>query len=141
MPMATREEQNKYQLEWIRKRKEEWFSKNGPCVDCGTWENLQLDHVDPSQKVTHNVWSWRKDRRDAELAKCVVRCKTDHDKKSFTERAKGEANGRSVLTAYDVLTIRKLSKNGHSNTSIANTYGVNKTAIGKIVNRKTWKHI
>lgn len=65
---------------YARNRKE-WFKNHGPCVDCGSTENLELDHVDPLQKESHTVWLWEKTRREKELAKCVARCHTCHVKR------------------------------------------------------------
>jgi hypothetical protein len=62
-------------------RRGEFF--NGKrCIDCGATENLELDHVDPATKISNSVWEWRKERREAELAKCVARCKVCHKKRS-----------------------------------------------------------
>ena len=67
----------KYQLKWKAYRRNEWINKNGPCL-CGSWKDLEVDHVDPSTKVDHNVWSWSNERRSEELAKCQVLCKPCH---------------------------------------------------------------
>lgn len=76
-----------YQRRWYREvmkvRRETWFAENGPCVDCGSWDKLELDHVDPSTKENHAVWSWAESRRIAELAKCRPRCKPCHLKKTI----------------------------------------------------------
>ena len=77
-PIAKR----KYQREWLAKRRQEWFDANGSCVDCGSFENLELDHVDPNLKISHKVWSWSKDRRDIELSKCVIRCYKCHKERT-----------------------------------------------------------
>lgn len=76
--------QRNYQ-EVIKLRRVQWLKENGPCVDCGSWENLEVDHVDRSTKTHHSVWTWREDRRLAELKKCVVRCYSCHKKKSIKE--------------------------------------------------------
>lgn len=59
-----------------------WLQANGPCRQCGSTENLELDHIDPTQKVTHHVWSLNKEERERELAKCQVLCKTCHREKT-----------------------------------------------------------
>ena len=78
MGYADPERQRQYQREWTATRKAEWLRTNGPCVDCGSWSDLEVDHVNPAEKVTHHVWSWSEGRRSAELAKCVVRCHPCH---------------------------------------------------------------
>lgn len=79
---ARKEYLRNYQKQWMRKRRDEWFSKNGPCKRCGSWDDLELDHIDPDQKLHHVVWSWSKERRDAELAKCQVLCHLCHKEKT-----------------------------------------------------------
>jgi hypothetical protein len=81
MPCRTREEQRAYQRAWVARRRKDWLEANGPCVRCGSSENLEVDHVDRAQKVSHKVWSWSAVRREAELAKCQVLCQPCHVKK------------------------------------------------------------
>lgn len=85
MPMATPEEQREYQRKWIARRRAEWLVGKA-CVDCGSSENLTIDHRDPTQKIHHRVWSWRLERREAELAKCDVRCDPCHRERHAKER-------------------------------------------------------
>ncbi len=73
----TGEQKKEYQRQWMARRRAEWFADK-LCVVCGTKENLELHHIDPETKVHHCVWSWSKARRDAELAKCEVRCEEHH---------------------------------------------------------------
>ena len=79
------EQRRAYQREWMRKRREEWLGIHGPCVECGSWEKLEVDHKNRSEKVTNSVWSWSLKRRDVELAKCQVLCKSCHLKKTIRE--------------------------------------------------------
>ena len=60
---------------------------NGPCVKCGCWDldQLEVDHIDPNTKVSHRVWSWSKERRENELAKCQVLCRACHLTKTCGE--------------------------------------------------------
>ncbi len=77
MPMATVKEQREYQRLWMAKRRRE-FLDGKCCMDCGTEAELEIHHRDPTQKVTHSVFSWRKERRDVELAKCDIVCRECH---------------------------------------------------------------
>jgi len=70
-----------YQLAWIKRRRQDWFSDK-QCVDCGSKERLELDHIDPEQKVSNSIWSWSQKRRDEETAKCEVRCYCCHKSRS-----------------------------------------------------------
>ena len=141
MPYSDPAQQLSYQNDWMKRRRIEWCNSNGPCVDCDTWENLTVDHEDASQKVSHRIWSWSKERRDRELAKCVVRCWPCHMKKSANERAKGSQHGNSVLTEEVVLSIRERVANGESQIDLARELNVHKDTISCIIRRKTWNHI
>ena len=92
-PKKRRAFQREYQKKWIAQRRDEWLIANGPCVECGSWENLQIDHKDPNTKVSHRIWSWAKERREAELAKCQAMCEKCHNKKSAEEKRKPVSHG------------------------------------------------
>ncbi len=87
MPYADPKKRLEYQRNWMAKRRQDWLAANGPCVRCGTSDDLQVDHIDPTQKVSHRIWSWAIARLNAELAKCQVLCHSCHHKKT------GEQNG------------------------------------------------
>lgn len=89
-PEKQREYQRAYQRAWQAARRAEWFAGRA-CVDCGSTTDLELDHVDCRTKVHHAVWSWRRERREAELAKCVARCHDCHVAK--TVRAGDQRGG------------------------------------------------
>jgi len=93
MPYKDPDQQRKYQPEWRARRQKEWLVANGPCVRCASWENLQIDHKDPKKKVSHRIWSWAKERREKELAKCQVLCKKCHIEKSSEEKRRPIRHG------------------------------------------------
>lgn len=72
----------RYQREWIAKRRQDWIDENGPCAKCGSAEDLEVDHVDPSSKMFNPAAIWSLSRRNpvrvAELAKCQVLCYSCH---------------------------------------------------------------
>jgi hypothetical protein len=70
-----------YQKNWLRKRKSEYFA-NKSCVKCNSTERLELDHIDPSKKITHSIWSRNQKFRDEELLKCQILCYKCHKEKS-----------------------------------------------------------
>jgi 5-methylcytosine-specific restriction endonuclease McrA len=87
----NREEYNAYMREYqksryYRRRLEAIAFLGGKCVSCGQTEELEFDHVDPSDK-TYNVariltgGSEQKVRE--ELEKCQLLCKKCHDKKTY----------------------------------------------------------
>lgn len=109
MPYADPARQREYRRQWIADRRAAWFAENGPCVQCGSAEQLELDHVDPGVKVTHLIWSWSKARRLAELAKCQVLCHDCHLQKTVEQsHAQWRGNtqehsgtgGRGTTTGY-----------------------------------------
>lgn len=55
---------------------------------------------------------------------------------------RGSKNGRSILTADDVVEIRRLAASSRGQrAAIAKMYGLAVTSIGQIVNRRKWKHV
>lgn len=93
MPMSTKDLQREYQRNWIKKRRISWLREKGPCVKCGSWKNLEIDHKDRTKKSSHRVWSWAKKRRDIELSKCQVLCRQCHREKSTKEISKPLIHG------------------------------------------------
>lgn len=141
MPYRDREQQRAYQREWMRRRREAWFAENSPCVDCGSGDRLELDHRDPDQKVDHCVWSWKEERRLAELAKCVVRCHDCHKIKSLQENLR-RGHPDQKLTAYDVQEIRRRrNTEGETVRSIARDFGMDSGTISRIARGLKWKYV
>lgn len=85
MAYANKEQQREYQKNWIAKRRSNYFLGK-MCVDCGSKLNLEIDHVDPSQKISHKIWSWSNNKMLEELDKCVIRCHDCHKVKTTKER-------------------------------------------------------
>lgn len=73
--------------EKVKQRRQTWLEQNGPCVKCGSWQDLEVDHIDPSAKVSHRIWSWAEDKRIIELEKCQVLCKIHHMEKTSQENS------------------------------------------------------
>lgn len=82
MPYKDKEKKRQYDRERIQKRRAKWFLEEGPCRKCGSAENLEVDHIDPSTKVSHRIWSWSEERLYEELAKCQPLCKNCHKNKT-----------------------------------------------------------
>lgn len=135
-----------YQREWMRRRRQNWIDENGPCVDCGSDVDLEVDHVDAKTKSFNPsfIWSRKAEVREAELAKCVVRCSTCHQIKTSAneeQSRKGEYN-TNKLTEVQVMEIReKYSNGGITYRDLADQYDVNFTTIGDIIRREKWKHV
>lgn len=57
-------------------------------------------------------------------------------------RPRGEANGSSKLMASQVLTIRAIyAAGGITKMALGAQFGVKDSIIGKIINRKLWRHV
>jgi 5-methylcytosine-specific restriction endonuclease McrA len=91
----------RYRAEWTiarhrRRLAEARAELGGRCVECGTTEDLEFDHIDPSTKrfklsqgggYCQAVW-------DAEVAKCQLLCAPHHH-----DKTKRDAGGWRCLTA------------------------------------------
>lgn len=149
MPMATPELQRQYQREWLARRRAEWFAGKR-CVHCGSDTHLEIDHIDPATKDpylrrvhTNSFWSWSKERRDVELAKCQVLCHPCHIAKTLAngEHVRGEQVGTSKLTDKDVREIRVLVTAGATKRGTARQFGVDEKLIRLVVKGDIWKHV
>lgn len=143
MPYKDPEQKREYAARWAKetreRRRTDWFSENGPC-SCGSWADLELDHIDPATKVAHEIWTWGDVRREAELAKCQVLCHDCHSAKSSGEGPKGERNGTAVLNRVQVQEIRGRCRNERQ-IDLAAEYGVDKSTIYQIAHGKIWKQV
>jgi 5-methylcytosine-specific restriction endonuclease McrA len=86
MPYKDRDRQRAFQREWYARRRAEYLVDKR-CVTCGSTDRLEVDHIDPTTKMSHRVWSWSAERRAAELAKCQILCKKHHKAKSRNEKS------------------------------------------------------
>ena len=87
-----------YMLRRYRRRREQGFSIIGrKCVDCGSTENLEFDHVDRGQK-THDVakiFSYRNEVFLTEVRKCVPRCHACHKARTSEQMSVEHGGGVS----------------------------------------------
>lgn len=127
--------QREYVRQWVASRRAAWFADK-VCVDCGTEENLQLDHVDPSQKVSHSIWSWSQVRRDVETAKCEVRCQPCHVVKTKVNQ---ENYGNRKITSELAEEIRTKYASGEVlQRDLGEEYSLSQTNISRIVLGTLW---
>ena len=57
MGYKSREQQQEYQRIWRSRRRAEYF-KDKSCVQCGSTEKLELDHIDPKTKKYSPAALW-----------------------------------------------------------------------------------
>lgn len=62
--------------QWRQKRRDEFFADKD-CADCGSTDDLQLHHVDNTDRLT-SAWLRSPERLAEELAKCVILCRKCH---------------------------------------------------------------
>lgn len=96
MPYSDPEVRKEYQRLWVQRNREAWIDSQGrKCNLCGRSDlPFEVDHIDPSGKSDHRVWSWSKARREEELAKCQLLCELCHWSKTGRENT-GE--GRYIV--------------------------------------------
>lgn len=140
MPFKDKARRSQYQIEWVLKRRAEWFASNGPCRVCRSWEELQVDHIDESVKVSHRIWSWRDERRENELAKCQVLCKECHQAKSSasnSQRNRGVPRlNRRIVTDDQINLAVELVDAGASIRSVERLFGVGHCSLRDGMRRK-----
>jgi hypothetical protein len=78
VPYKDREAQRAYQRDWCRRRRAHYLAGK-TCSQCGSADELEFHHPDPETKLSHRIWSWARERLEAELAKCVVLCDPCHN--------------------------------------------------------------
>ena len=84
-------------------------------------------------------WTGKSHTEETKLKLREIRYK--QIEKNGVTRCPGSKNGRSKLKEDDVLEIRKLKNSGYSYGKLSLKYNVSKTAIIRVVKRKSWQHI
>jgi hypothetical protein len=135
----------------VTNRRQEWLSKNGPCVDCGSWENLEVDHVDPSTKDPRLrkgsgsvIFTWKAEKREKELAKCVVRCHECHMAKTIKNEEnilRGEENNSTNYTSEKVLTAVAMMDKGLKIQEITDILGIPGSTLRGWRSGAKWNHL
>lgn len=93
MPYSDAASQRDYQRRWVARRRAVFF-RGKTCEWCGSSDRLELHHRDPARKLHHAIWSWGEARRAAEIAKCVVVCRSCHQR-AHAEARRVEAELRN----------------------------------------------
>lgn len=93
---------NEYMKKYMKQRyhlkRKEFISLLGnECVQCGSTENLEIDHISPEHKSFDigNIWSYSKEKVLKELSKCQILCKSCHKEKSDNLKSVEHGGGLS----------------------------------------------
>jgi hypothetical protein len=143
---GRREYLRAYQREWIRNRRDYWIAANGPCAQCNSDKDLEVDHVDSSQKeiTPALLWSLAPDnpKRIAELAKCQVLCKECHAAKTRRENSARSTGTSAKIAALDdkgLADVRARLARGDRECDIARDKNVSKYVISRVKRGEAYK--
>ena len=139
--MLTREDKKRYQRAWIAQRRADWFAGKS-CVECGSTENLCLHHVSRKNKLSHRIWSWAAERRNAEISKCAVLCEDCHRLHHLRcgdfNTSRGKTPTNTVLDVKTVGQIRYLAVAGFSHRRIAALIGCGRQTVDDVIAGRSW---
>lgn len=102
MPKAKREDYNGYMREYMArrylKRRTEIIERlGGRCSECGTTDDLHIDHIDHTKKTVNlnrrlaGIASWK---LEEETRKCQLLCREHHEQKSLVEGSQQKNKGK-----------------------------------------------
>ena len=103
MSRKDREAYNAYMREYQKvryvKRRTMFIAElGGKCILCGSTENLEFDHIDPTQKA-FNIGKWIANRKEedirAELKKCQLLCASCHKRKTVKAKSVEHGEGKT----------------------------------------------
>lgn len=104
----NRERYNAYMRQYMK----DWYDRRhaeavtilgGHCAVCPESEDLQFDHVDPSNKTMTiaKMWTASEGKFQAELIKCQLLCTHHHLEKTLAERNQRSARGtHGTVSSY-----------------------------------------
>lgn len=97
--------------------------------------------VDNSADRVQKGRAARGDRNGSRLHPERLKRGDDHPARQRPGWRRGEGNGRAKLTESDVRAIRKRSMDGEPQRSIARSYGIGQSQVGRIVHRYAWNDV
>lgn len=102
----------------------------GECVECGSLDRLEFDHINPAEKsfnVGSNMVSKSMTDLREELRKCQLLCRACHEAKTKTDLKSMRPSGRTPII-QDLETFEALCRD-LSNSELQSHYGVSKGTI------------
>lgn len=130
MPYKDPATQREYQRQWMAARRAKWF-EGKVCIDCNGTGDLELDHRNPAEKVSHRIWSWTWARIEAEAAKCDVRCRDCHLKKTI-EHGDSATNLTVPRPVVDEVR-RRYAEGGITQQALADEFGLGRRNVSYMV--------
>jgi 5-methylcytosine-specific restriction endonuclease McrA len=105
------EKKREYQRNWLAARRQKAIEYlGGECYECGSVDNLEFDHIDPSlkRKDIKSLLSGKWEKLKIELDKCQLLCKDCHKQKNFDESSLGieRRRNRKKLFMYNLRQMR-----------------------------------
>lgn len=93
----TKEQRRVYQAQYRQKRRDTAIKLlGGACVVCGTTENLEINHIDPTTKsFTLSRWDGKASDYWEEVKKCNLLCKAHHDEETARQKLSGLIDSRN----------------------------------------------
>lgn len=85
MPYKDRERQRAFQRDHCREKRAQALVGRH-CERCESTDELEFHHRDPSEKISHRIWSWSWERIAKELEKCQVLCSPCHKAETKVQR-------------------------------------------------------
>lgn len=88
--MRDIENKNRYQRKWHKDRRNEILNElGGKCAQCGSTDELEIDHIDPTLKLFKPSkivnMGIANPLRQAEIDKCQLLCNTCHKAKTIQQ--------------------------------------------------------
>ena len=99
MPYKDKERKREYQRNRVANERKKFFSSKR-CQHCNSKKRLELDHINPTNKTSHSIWSWSLKRRNKELIKRQVLCHACHRSKTTLDQYKTLKHG-TTRTLYE----------------------------------------
>jgi hypothetical protein len=107
MPRKVKEKYNEYMKSYMinryNKKKEKIFDMlGGCCAKCGSKDNLEIDHIDPSEKSfsVSKMWSIREDLFIDEIGKCQLLCHKHHLEKTLNDNGFNSRENHGTYVCY-----------------------------------------
>lgn len=103
MPYKDKDDRRGYDRRRYHERRRRAFERLGNrCVRCGGRDGLEIDHIDPAQKVfsVSRMWTMRGDVFWAEIAKCQLLCHEHHVEKTLKDRGFNSRRKHGTFACY-----------------------------------------